>query len=92
MDYFQAVQMHTNTTFGWLVGSVVSGGPAASAGVQVNDIIVGINGTGIINGDQMSSYLEEYTLPGETVTMNLIRNDQPLDLQLVLAGRPAPPA
>lgn len=92
MDYFQAVQMHTNTTFGWLIGSVVSGGPADSAGVQVNDIIVGINGTGIINGDQMSSYLEEHTLPGEKVIMNLIRNDQPLNLQLVLAGRPPPPA
>ncbi len=92
MDYFQAAQMHTNTTFGWLVGEVVSGEPAAGAGVQVNDIIVGINGTGIINGDQMSSYLEEHTLPGETVIMNLIRNDQPLNLQLVLAGRPPAPA
>lgn len=92
MDYFTAVDMDTNVTYGWLIGSVVSGGSATAAGVQVDDIIVGINETSVINGDEMSSYLEEYTLPKETVIMHLIRNNQPLDVALVLDKRPPPPA
>ena len=92
MDYFTAAGMHTNVTYGWLIGTVVSGGPAAAAGVQVDDIIVGINETSVINGDGMSTYLEEHTLPQETVILHLIRNNQPLDVTLVLDKRPAPPA
>jgi len=92
MDYFTAAGMHTNVTYGWLIGTVVSGGPAAAAGVQVDDIIVGINETSVINGDGMSTYLEEHTLPQETVILHLIRNNQPLDVALILDKRPAPPA
>jgi S1-C subfamily serine protease len=91
MDYFTAVKMNTNVTYGWLIGSVVSGGPAADAHVQDRDIIVGINQTVIISGDVMSSYLEEQTIPGDTVIMHLIRDNQPLDLSLVLDSRPPPP-
>jgi len=92
MDYFTAAGMHTNVTYGWLIGTVVSGGPAAAAGVQVDDIIVGINETSVINGDGMSTYLEEHTLPKETAILHLIRDNQPLDVALVLDKRPAPPA
>jgi S1-C subfamily serine protease len=92
MDYFHAEDMNTNVTYGWKIGEVVSGGPAANAGVHANDIIVGIDGHRISNGDEMSSYLEEHTLPGETVILNLIRSNQPLDLQLVLGKRPPPPS
>jgi S1-C subfamily serine protease len=90
MDYFTAVDMQSNVTYGWLIGSIVSGGPADNAGVQVNDIIVGINGHRIDNGDAMSSYLEENTLPGQIVTLNLVRSNQSLDLQLTLGSRPPP--
>lgn len=92
MDYFTAVDLNTNVTYGWLIGSIVSGGPAESAGVHVNDIIVGINQTSVISGDGMSSYLEEQTVPGDTVILHLIRDNQPLDRSLVLDNRPPPPA
>jgi S1-C subfamily serine protease len=92
MDYFRAADMHTNVTYGWMIESVTSGGPADNAHVQVNDILIGINKSRIDSGDAMSSYLEEHTLPGETVTLNLVRNNQPLDLQLTLGSRPPPPA
>lgn len=84
MDYETAQEMHMNVTYGWLVGEVVTGGPAANAGVQVNDIITAINGTRIRNGDEMSSYLEEKTLPGETVTVKIARGNQALELSLIL--------
>lgn len=92
MDYFKAVDLNTNVTYGWLIGSIVSGGPAESAGVHVNDIIVGINQTSVISGDGMSSYLEEQSVPGDTIILHLIRDNQPLDRSLVLDNRPPPPA
>jgi S1-C subfamily serine protease len=92
MDYFEAQTLHTNVTYGWWIGEVVPGGPADKAGVKVNDIIVGINGVRIIDGDAMSSYLEEYTLPGENVTLNLVRNNQPINLTVTLGTRPPPPS
>jgi S1-C subfamily serine protease len=92
MDYFEAQTLHTNVTYGWWIGEVISGGPADKAGVLVNDILVGINGVRIKNGDEMSTYLEEFTLPGENVTLNLVRNNQPIDLTLTLGTRPPPPS
>jgi serine protease Do len=74
-----------------LISEVVAGGPAANAGVKVNDILVGINGFQIHSADEMSSYLEEKTLPGQSVTLSIIRNNSPLNLTLVLGTRPAPP-
>jgi S1-C subfamily serine protease len=92
MDYETAQSMHVNVTYGWKVATVVSGGPAASAGVRANDVIIAINGTRIRNGDEMSSYLEENTLPGETVVVTVVRGNQTLQLSLVLGKRPPPPA
>jgi S1-C subfamily serine protease len=92
MSYFEAQALHTNWTYGWWIGEVVSGGPADQAGVHVNDIMIGINGTRINNGDEMSSYLEEYTVPNENVILNLVRNNQTLDLPLTLGTRPPPPS
>jgi S1-C subfamily serine protease len=92
MGFFEAQTLHTNVTYGWWIGEVFSGGPADNAGVHVDDILVGINGFPIKNGDEMSSYLEEYTLPGENVTLSLVRNNQPINLTLTLGTRPPPPS
>jgi S1-C subfamily serine protease len=92
MDYFQAQTLHTNVTYGSLIDEVVPGGPADKAGVQVNDILVGINGTRLENSDAMSSYLQEYTLPNENVTLNIVRNNENIDLPLTLGTRPPPPS
>ncbi|HEY4675466.1 MAG TPA: trypsin-like peptidase domain-containing protein [Candidatus Bathyarchaeia archaeon] len=91
MDYATAQDLGISITYGWRVASVVSGGPAANAGVRSGDIIIGINGTRIANGDQMSSYLEANTLPGETITLSIFRNNQTLQIPLILGRRPPPP-
>ncbi|MGD0496402.1 MAG: trypsin-like peptidase domain-containing protein [Candidatus Bathyarchaeia archaeon] len=92
MTYFDSQTLHTDVTYGWWIGEVVPGGPADKAGVHVDDILVGINKSRIQNGDEMSSYLEENTLPTENVTLNLVRNNQNLDLLLTLGTRPPPPS
>jgi S1-C subfamily serine protease len=91
MNYTTARNMGVNVTYGWLISEVVAGGPADDAGAKVNDIIVGINGFQIHNGDEMSSYLEEKTLPGQSVVLSVIRNNSPLNLTAVLGTRPPPP-
>jgi S1-C subfamily serine protease len=91
MDYFRAQDLGINVTYGWAISEIVSGGPAANAGVEVNDVLVGINNFRIHSSDEMSSYLEEKTLPGQTITLNIVRDNSTLDLSLILGERPAPP-
>jgi S1-C subfamily serine protease len=92
MDYFLAQDMGVNVTYGWAISEIVQGGPAENAGVRADDVLIGINGYQIYNGDGMSSYLEEETLPGQSVILTIVRNSSQLDLTLVLGKRPPPPA
>jgi S1-C subfamily serine protease len=56
------------------------------------DIILAMNGTGIINGDALSTYLEEHTQPYETLILRIKRNGIPtlLNATLTLGIRPLP--
>jgi S1-C subfamily serine protease len=92
MDYQTAQQEKTNYTFGVLIQSLSSGGPAQSAGLQNGDIIISMNGTKIVNTDALSSYLAEYCLPGQTVVLQIVRGGQVMSVNLVLGARPPPPS
>jgi S1-C subfamily serine protease len=96
--------LNVNATYGWLVSGVTSNGPADKAGIkggtkqisvagnQVTvggDIIIAFDGTRIRNTDDLSTYLEENTLPGNTINVTLIRNGQMMTLSLKLEARPA---
>jgi len=104
MTYRIAQAMYTNVTYGWLITKVTSGGPAGNAGLQGGtkqitidgsttliggDIIIALNGTRIRNIDDLSTYLEQNTLPGQTITVTIIRNNQAMDISLRLKTRPA---
>jgi S1-C subfamily serine protease len=103
MNYQLAQDSKTNVTYGVLIEQVVSGGPAAAAGLKAGsttatvdgaqytiggDIIVSINGTKIVNGDSLSSYLEEYTVAGQTVQLGIIRAGQSMTVDVTLGTRP----
>ena len=109
MDPEIAQAMNTTVTYGWLISSVTSGGPADKAGLRggttqfldlnVNvggyvtiggDIITAINGTKIIGQDSLSSYLEEHTLPGQTINVTVVRNNQTINIAVKLGTRPPP--
>ena len=104
MSYEIALEMGVDVTYGWLIASVTSGGPADDAGlqggteqIQINnelvvvggDIIIAINGARITSIDDISAYLEEYTLPGETINITIIRDNQTENVVLELESRPA---
>ena len=86
MNYQIAQAMGTSTTYGFLVESVstqngLKGGStkASILGSSVTlggDIIVAINGVRITNTDDLLSYLEQHTEPGQTAQFTVIRGGQ----------------
>ncbi len=109
MDPWIWEAMNTTVTYGWLISSVTSGGPADTAGLRGGttqfsdpnpnvgtyvtiggDIITAINGTRIKGEDDLSSYLEEYTLPGQTINVTVVRNNQTITIAVKLGTRPPP--
>ena len=88
-----AQAMNTSVTYGFLVTQVISGGPADKAGLHAGtnqvqiagstvtiggDIIISINGSRIRNTDDLLSYLEQNTLPSQTISITVVRNNQML--------------
>ena len=90
MDYEKAQQLGVTVTYGWRIVNVASDGPADKAGIEEDDIIVGINGTRVRNGDDVISYLEANTLPEETVIIEVVRDSQTLEMPVILGRRPPP--
>jgi len=90
MNYEMAQEMGVNRTYGWRIVEVVSEGPSDKK-LEVDDIIIAMNETCIKNGDNLASYLEENTLPGETVILTIVRGSQILEISVVLGNRPPPP-
>jgi S1-C subfamily serine protease len=105
MTYEIAKAMGVNVTYGWLIVQVTSGGPADAANLQGGtkqvtvagqsvtvggDIIIALDGTRITGMDDLSTFLEENTSPGQTIDVTIVRNDQTMTLQLKLGTRPPP--
>jgi len=70
------------TTNGALVKVVLTGTPAESAGIKVNDIIVAINGISVREVADLTCYLGEHSSPGDKVTLALIRDGAKIELTL----------
>ena len=91
-------------THGVLISSVADGGPAALAGLrggtritQVEglsvpvggDVVISINGTEISSMDDLMAYLTVKTSPGDTVTLDIIRNNgRQSQVNVTLQARP----
>jgi S1-C subfamily serine protease len=91
MNYEIAQDMGVNVTYGWKIVEFLDPSPAKDCGVKINDIITAMDNTIIKNSDDLASYLEENTLPEETVILSVRRGSQTLEIPVVLGRRPAPP-
>ena len=104
MTYEIAQAMDVDVTYGWLIVQVNSGGPAANAGLkggtqQVTvggtstviggDIVIAINGARIRGIDDLSTYLEENTVPGQTISVTIVRNGKTTTVSLKVGTRTA---
>jgi serine protease Do len=86
MNYPIAQAMGAPISYGVLVERVLAqngleGGSRTIAVLNSNvvvggDIIIGINNVRIANSDDLLSYLERHTLPGQTINFTVIRNGE----------------
>jgi putative serine protease PepD len=72
---------------GVLVTAVTAGTPAATAGFKVNDILVGINGVKIYNGQTLGGLIQDKNV-GDKLTCTVSRGGQTLTLTPTLVERP----
>jgi serine protease Do len=85
---------------GILVASVIAGGPAEKAGVKpatvdatgtptgAGDIIIGIDGKPVNRFEDLVSYLADSTQPGQSVTLNVLRGGNNVQIQVTLGTQP----
>ena len=85
---------------GVLVASVVAGGPAEKAGLKAakvdangapiaaGDIITAIDGKSITTFEDLVAYLSDNTQPGQSVTLNVLRNGSDTQVQVTLGTQP----
>jgi len=71
---------------GVFVSQVNPGGPAAKAGVQVSDIIVGINGQTLKDGEQLVNLISA-AQPGSTVDLKVLRDGKTLNVPVKIGDR-----
>ena len=67
---------------------VEDGGPAASGGLQVGDIIIGVNGDDATDPSEALDTILFQKKPGDSVTLDVIRNGQQTTVDVTLAERP----
>jgi S1-C subfamily serine protease len=89
MNYAAAQELGVSVTYGWRIVTVSRGGPSDGV-LQVGDIVVALNDVLIKNNDDLASYLEEYTLPNQSLKITVIRNSESVDLTVILGTRPPP--
>lgn len=68
------------------VTSVETGSPAADAGIQVNDIIVAVDGETISGSDDLYIAISGFE-PGTNVTLRVLRNNRYINIQVTIRTR-----
>ena len=71
---------------GALIASVDDGGPAATAGIQVGDLVVEIEGTAVTDPESLRLALGDR--PGQTAAVVVLGGGARLDVQVALGSRP----
>ena len=73
---------------GIVVNEVAPGGPAANAGIQVNDVILSVNGTPAVSALETMAQVAEIR-PGSIIPVEVMRNDKKLTIQVTIQEYPA---
>ncbi len=72
------------TRIGALIHSVTAGSPAASAGLQVGDVVVAIGGHPVNGSESLTGYVREEA-PGATDTLTVVRGGKALSFTVTFA-------
>ena len=89
------------STTGAYVTDVATGGPADKAGIRAGtqttsspllksggDLIIAVDGQPVLGIDDLMRYVIIHKLPGDVVTLTVLRGNQKLDIPLTLGIRP----
>ncbi|HTT61612.1 MAG TPA: Do family serine endopeptidase [Bryobacteraceae bacterium] len=71
---------------GVFVQQVTPGGPASKAGIQAADVIVGINGQSVKDGDQLVGAISA-AQPGSSVTLKVLRDGKTMEMPVKIGDR-----
>jgi S1-C subfamily serine protease len=92
----------SKTFRGVYVNTIVKDGPADKAGLRGavtdyygekhgGDVITALDKQNITKTDELITYIDQHTKPGDTVTLTVYRDGHYVDLGLNVAARPLPP-
>jgi S1-C subfamily serine protease len=74
---------------GLFVAEVLSGTPAAAT-LESGDVLLAVDGQRVDTRQELSSYLELETSPGDTATLTIRRGGERRQVELTLGARPEP--
>jgi S1-C subfamily serine protease len=83
----EVYNLELETVNGVFVKGVFSGSPAEVAGITADDIIRSINGVSIRDIAALTSYLAEYTSPGDVVILGIQRSGTAMEIPVELGSR-----
>ena len=83
-----AKEFKVSDTCGALVQDVTRGGPADKAGLKPGDVIRKYDGRTVSESDELLAMVGS-TNPGATVPLEILRNGEPLTLEVTLDQRPS---
>ena len=75
-------------TSGAIIEDVSPGGPAAKAGLKNGDVVRKYNGQPVADSGQLVAMVTD-TNPGTTVKLDILRDGEPMSIQMTLGERPS---
>jgi 2-alkenal reductase len=88
ISLFDQEQLNLPQSSGALITTIVPGGPANEAGLQVGDLVTAIDGREILVFADLLNYLIISKSPGDDVALTLIRDGQERTITVTLGNRP----
>lgn len=82
-DVSEAVSQAYNIPVGSYIISVTEGGAADKAGLQIQDVIIAIDGNTITTTEELNEYKNEHDA-GEQVILTIVRSGQQMDVPVTL--------
>ncbi|HMG37355.1 MAG TPA: PDZ domain-containing protein [Blastocatellia bacterium] len=82
----QASQIGIKPTRGVVVSEIVPDSPAAKSGMRTNDLVLAVNDANVTGAPDLARMLSSYSA-GAKVSLRVLRESKPLELQCVLGAR-----
>ena len=88
MDLLLGLDEQGRTTQSLLVTETAPGGPAERAGIQVGDLIIGLEGAAVSDAREAMQTIARLR-PGDRVLVGLQRQEQRFEVDAIVATRPS---